>query len=179
MAMNIRGGNGYIEEWVNARLLRDAHLGSIWEGAENLVALDVARAARRERAHETLFADMETRLAGMRDADVRREAEPVGAMIARTRARLEELLAGDTMEREARMARMCDRLAALLCCTLLLQEAEAQRAGDGSYRKLLVAAEYRRRYLDGGDPLEIGTAGVRWLDEVVDWGAVSAEALAE
>jgi acyl-CoA dehydrogenase len=41
MAMNIRGGNGYIEEWVNARLLRDAHLGSIWEGAENVVALDV------------------------------------------------------------------------------------------------------------------------------------------
>src|SRR6266850_231840 len=26
-AMNVRGGNGYIEEWVNARLLRDAYLG--------------------------------------------------------------------------------------------------------------------------------------------------------
>src|SRR3546814_21176419 len=28
-AMEVRGGNGYIEEWVNARLVRDAHLGSI------------------------------------------------------------------------------------------------------------------------------------------------------
>ncbi|MGH2633148.1 MAG: acyl-CoA dehydrogenase family protein, partial [Tepidiformaceae bacterium] len=35
MAMNIRGGNGYIEEWVNAKLVRDSFLGSIWEGAEN------------------------------------------------------------------------------------------------------------------------------------------------
>ncbi len=32
------------------RLLRDAHLGSIWEGTSNIVALDVARAARRAGA---------------------------------------------------------------------------------------------------------------------------------
>ena len=31
-AMEVRGGCGYIEEWPDARLLRDAHLGSIWEG---------------------------------------------------------------------------------------------------------------------------------------------------
>src|SRR6266850_3804061 len=37
-AMNVRGGNGYIEEWVNARLLRDAYLGAIWEGSTNVVA---------------------------------------------------------------------------------------------------------------------------------------------
>jgi len=31
--MNVRGGNGYVEEWVNARLLRDAYLGAIGEGS--------------------------------------------------------------------------------------------------------------------------------------------------
>ncbi|MFI5328945.1 MAG: acyl-CoA dehydrogenase family protein, partial [Candidatus Rokuibacteriota bacterium] len=40
-AMNVRGGNGYVEEWVNPRLLRDAYLGAIWEGSANVVALDV------------------------------------------------------------------------------------------------------------------------------------------
>ncbi|MGH7278137.1 MAG: acyl-CoA dehydrogenase family protein, partial [Candidatus Rokuibacteriota bacterium] len=39
-SMNVRGGNGYIEEWVNARLVRDAYLGAIWEGSTNVVALD-------------------------------------------------------------------------------------------------------------------------------------------
>ena len=58
-AMEVRGGCGYIEEWPDARLLRDAHLGSIWEGTSNVVALDVLRAAAREgsltalRAHVT------------------------------------------------------------------------------------------------------------------------------
>jgi acyl-CoA dehydrogenase len=47
-AMEVRGGCGYIEEWPDPRLLRDAHLGSIWEGTSNIVALDVLRAATRE-----------------------------------------------------------------------------------------------------------------------------------
>jgi hypothetical protein len=49
-AMEVRGGCGYIEEWSDARLLRDAHLGSIWEGTSNIVALDVLRAIRRDDA---------------------------------------------------------------------------------------------------------------------------------
>jgi acyl-CoA dehydrogenase len=53
-AMEVRGGCGYIEEWSDARLLRDAHLGSIWEGTSNIVALDVLRAVRREQVLEPL-----------------------------------------------------------------------------------------------------------------------------
>jgi alkylation response protein AidB-like acyl-CoA dehydrogenase len=47
-AMEVRGGCGYIEEWSDARLVRDAHLSSIWEGTSNIVALDVIRAVKRE-----------------------------------------------------------------------------------------------------------------------------------
>ena len=47
-AMEVRGGCGYIEEWADPRLVRDAHLGSIWEGTSNIVALDVVRAIKRE-----------------------------------------------------------------------------------------------------------------------------------
>ena len=49
-AMEVRGGCGYIEEWSDPRLLRDSHLGSIWEGTSNIVALDVIRAIKRENA---------------------------------------------------------------------------------------------------------------------------------
>ena len=54
--MEVRGGTGYIEEWSDARLVRDAHLGSIWEGTSNIVALDIARAVKREGALEPLRA---------------------------------------------------------------------------------------------------------------------------
>lgn len=62
-AMEVRGGCGYIEEWPDARLLRDAHLGSIWEGTSNVVALDVLRAAARENALEALQAHIRHLLA--------------------------------------------------------------------------------------------------------------------
>lgn len=44
-AMEVRGGNGYIEEWVNPRLVRDAHIGVLWEGTSNINAIDVVRRA--------------------------------------------------------------------------------------------------------------------------------------
>ena len=62
--MEVRGGCGYIEDFPDARLVRDAHLGSIWEGTSNIVALDVLRAAAREGSLEAL----ETHLAALRAA---------------------------------------------------------------------------------------------------------------
>jgi len=56
-AMEVRGGNGYIEEWVNARLVRDAHIGVLWEGTSSINALDIiTRAVGKSRAHRTLEA---------------------------------------------------------------------------------------------------------------------------
>jgi acyl-CoA dehydrogenase len=65
-AMEVRGGCGYIEEWSDARLVRDAHLGSIWEGTSNIVALDVIRAVKREGSLPVLRAHVESLLADPR-----------------------------------------------------------------------------------------------------------------
>ncbi len=62
-AMEVRGGCGYIEEWSDPRLVRDAHLGSIWEGTSNIVALDVIRAIRREDSLTALMAHLQKLLA--------------------------------------------------------------------------------------------------------------------
>jgi acyl-CoA dehydrogenase len=58
-AMEVRGGNGYIEEWVQARLVRDAHIGVLWEGTSNINALDIiTRAVGKSRAHKALQAQL-------------------------------------------------------------------------------------------------------------------------
>src|SRR6266545_4756511 len=62
-ALEMRGGIGYVEEFATARLLRDAHLGSIWEGTGNIVALDaLKRAVGRHGADAALAADLHARL---------------------------------------------------------------------------------------------------------------------
>src|SRR5206468_8140196 len=62
-AMEVRGGNGYIEEWVHPRLVRDAHIGVLWEGTSNINALDIVqRAVGKSRAHRILGAALKRRL---------------------------------------------------------------------------------------------------------------------
>jgi hypothetical protein len=53
------GGNGYIEDWPLARVLRDAQVLSIWEGTSNILVLDSFRAIRKEAGHEMLLAELE------------------------------------------------------------------------------------------------------------------------
>jgi hypothetical protein len=42
--MEALGGNGYIEDWPMAKVLRDAQVLPIWEGTTNVLALDTLRA---------------------------------------------------------------------------------------------------------------------------------------
>jgi putative acyl-CoA dehydrogenase len=54
-AMEVLGGNGYVEDGPIARRFREAPLNSIWEGSGNIMCLDVLRAlSRAPRTHEVL-----------------------------------------------------------------------------------------------------------------------------
>ena len=65
--------------------MRDAHLGSIWEGTSNIVALDVLRAVRREGSLNALELHLRGLLAA---APLHAAARPVfDATLARTLAR--------------------------------------------------------------------------------------------
>jgi putative acyl-CoA dehydrogenase len=46
-AMEVLGGNGYVEESLMPRLYREAPVNSIWEGSGNIMCLDVLRALGR------------------------------------------------------------------------------------------------------------------------------------
>jgi putative acyl-CoA dehydrogenase len=46
-AMEVLGGSGYVEECVMPRLYREVPVNSIWEGAGNIMCLDVLRALER------------------------------------------------------------------------------------------------------------------------------------
>ncbi|TDL31932.1 isovaleryl-CoA dehydrogenase [Jeotgalibacillus sp. S-D1] len=66
-AIELHGGNGYIEEFVAPRLLRDAQVLTVWEGTENILALEVLRLIKKFDAHKLLFEDLTRRLAGVSD----------------------------------------------------------------------------------------------------------------
>ena len=129
--MEVRGGIGYIEDWVNARLVRDAHVGVLWEGTSNIIALDlVARAVGKTGAHRALSALVTKRL------------EAAQALPGTFRRRLAETF--------ARAAAFAERVAAEPAA-----EPSARRAASALYHAtsaVLLAFE-------GAQPGSIGVAG--------------------
>jgi putative acyl-CoA dehydrogenase len=90
-ALECLGGNGYVEESVLPRLFRESPLNSLWEGAGNVNALDVWRAAAREpESVDALLAEIDLAAGG----DTRLDA-------AAKRLR-DELADGDEPEYRAR-----------------------------------------------------------------------------
>ena len=73
-AMELIGGNAYIEESPLPRMLRDAQVLPIWEGTTNIMVLDALRVARKEGGHEILLSRIRRQLP--------REAEEIGAAFA-------------------------------------------------------------------------------------------------
>jgi putative acyl-CoA dehydrogenase len=57
-AMEVLGGNGYIEEGPIARRFRELPLNSIWEGSGNVMCLDVLRAFSREPSTRDALASL-------------------------------------------------------------------------------------------------------------------------
>jgi len=56
-AMEVFGGNGYVEESPMGRLFREAPVNSIWEGSGNVMCLDVLRAVSRNPDDANLVLD--------------------------------------------------------------------------------------------------------------------------
>src|SRR6185369_11059152 len=99
-AMSVRGGNGYIEEWPNGRLLRDAHLGAIWEGTSSVVALDVQRAVLKDGGLEALAGYAGERLAAVSEPAAQEAARELRAAFDDVRRRVDAWPALDDAERE-------------------------------------------------------------------------------
>jgi putative acyl-CoA dehydrogenase len=109
-AMEVLGGNGYVEESGLPRLYRQAPLNSIWEGSGNVIALDVLRAMGR--SSDTLAAvSAEIELA--RGVDIRFDDA-----VKRLHAEL-----GDPDQLPLRARRIAGLLALCLQGSLLLRHA--------------------------------------------------------
>src|SRR5690606_33029630 len=165
-AMEVRGGNGYIEDWVNARLVRDAHIGVLWEGTSNINALDViTRAVAKEAAHKTLHAALQEKLAAPTNLPV---PEPfrarLGGLLDRAVRFAEEAAERPENETLCRMA--AGALYHATTAVLLAWEGSEIGGRGGDARRLLIARMVADHRLSPRDPL--AAANEAWEAEVAD-----------
>jgi alkylation response protein AidB-like acyl-CoA dehydrogenase len=148
-AMEVRGGVGYTEEWSDPRLVRDAHLGSIWEGTSNVVALDVLRAIRREQCLEALLPALNERIERASPAIPRLLAGRLAASLDKS-AEFAHEMATTRSDAHARQAATGLYYA---CAAALLADEGARLGERGDARRLLIAFLAYMHRLAPRDPL--------------------------
>jgi putative acyl-CoA dehydrogenase len=112
-AMEVWGGNGYVETGPMARFYREAPVNSIWEGSGSVMCLDVLRAMEREpEAAQALFAEWQA------DAD----AHPA---LSAALGKLAATLNGPADEREGSARRIAQQIVLIAQATLLVKHAPA------------------------------------------------------
>ena len=153
-AIEIHGGNGYIETWPVARLLRDAQVNTIWEGPDNILCLDVRRGIEQTQAHETLLARLRDAVSVSDDDETTRlvssRIEDLDAAIAAW-AKLDNGSLGGLAE--ARLVPLAQFMGDVYAGALLTEQAAWEREARGTDRKALVARLYAQRYLEDRGPL--------------------------
>ncbi|HZU01754.1 MAG TPA: acyl-CoA dehydrogenase family protein [Ktedonobacteraceae bacterium] len=174
-ALEMRGGNGYVEDWVNARMLRDAIVNVVWEGSSNVIVLDVLRAMEREKAGDRLFPLLHQRLQALEHPHVVPLAQQVQTHLQQLAERLLRLSSLDAEHAQLPLRGLIERMAQLTILTLLLEQAEAELArvveGTGR-RKLLVAQLYLRRHVSvhpDGWAADEDTTALDYFDALVGW----------
>ncbi|WP_232071254.1 isovaleryl-CoA dehydrogenase [Paraburkholderia pallida] len=130
-AMEVWGGNGYVEEGPMARFYREAPVNSIWEGSGNVMCLDVLRALERDAdAAQMLFLAW------------RREAAGHAALSAAL-DRLSALLNGAPGSREASARHIAQQI-------VLIAQGMLLRAGPPEVAEAFIATRLDEHDADCG-----------------------------
>ncbi|MBT8002615.1 MAG: DNA alkylation response protein, partial [Rhodospirillales bacterium] len=153
-AMEVRGGNGYIEDWVNPRLIRDAQVGLLWEGTSNINALDIiTRAIAKVRAHHTLSDVLTKKLADAPKLSGQFKGL-LQAQVDRAVAFAESVAGDPAQEDKGRMA--AGALYHATSAVLLAWEGATVGALGGDARRLLLARLVVDHNLLPQDPMAPG-----------------------
>ena len=176
-AMEVRGGNGFIEDWPNSRMLRDVSVHAIWEGPGNIMALDVLRALAHGAGPDFL-ADLERRSENVATGGAMAPLAP--ALMEHTR-RVERDIAMlaqlDPDAQQLPMRRLARRMAMLAIGSRLAEQAREHAAETGSGRLSWLAARYLAR-LGGENAVAALADDATWLahaEPLLYGGAVPAE----
>jgi alkylation response protein AidB-like acyl-CoA dehydrogenase len=149
--MEVRGGNGFIEDWPDARLLRDVYVHAIWEGSGNVIALDVQRAIEHG-ALPGYLGDTERRAEAVSSGGA---VAPLGGVLIDALQRVDVQLralhdSGDPDARQLPLRRIARRMATLAIGARLAEQANQFAADTGSGRLGWIASRYLSRL--GGEP---------------------------
>ncbi|MFB6125595.1 MAG: acyl-CoA dehydrogenase family protein [Halanaeroarchaeum sp.] len=164
-AMEIQGGNGYVDDFVTHRLLRDAQALPIWEGTANILSLDVLRTMEKEAAHEALLPLVTEHLDTVKHPALGALVPVVESQFESLQAALLSLAAADDDRAQYEAKRLTEYVFDVVTAARLLAVAQDELDEYDDGRKALVARAFVESALVDRDDRGITDDGAFALEQ--------------
>jgi acyl-CoA dehydrogenase len=181
-AIEVHGGNGYIEEYVTPRLLRDAQVTTVWEGTSNILALDLLRVMKKENSHIHFLEMIRERMAVWKQPLSQPFARLLESELELLQENLSYLMQQPYDYLTYKLKPLADHMIDIYSLTCIVSEADDQLSHDGNARKYLLAHLYVKKHMQ--PPVKRGIQDdpmldVRFFPHLVHYRQVRADELEE
>lgn len=140
-ALELHGGNGYIEEYVTPRLLRDAIVNPVWEGTANIQSLEILKTLQKT-GEEPFMKDLFQTLQRITHPKL----QQVKGKLMKEANRVEELithvLQQSNYEQSALAKKLTDFMYDIYAGVHLLEEAQYDSNELADERRMLIAEQW-------------------------------------
>ncbi|WP_349410839.1 acyl-CoA dehydrogenase family protein [Pseudalkalibacillus sp. SCS-8] len=135
-AIEMHGGNGYIEDFVTPRLLRDAQVLTVWEGTANILGLEVLKLTNRYKADQIFVTYLRKLMTGLPD-HITPYTDDIESGLEHLHETLTHVQRLEPDHQTYHSKRIANLMADLYLSVSAMKEAEM-----GGERKLLVARQF-------------------------------------
>ena len=169
MAVSNLGGYGYISDFPVERLLRDAKITTIYEGTNNMMALDIQRSIAKESTLDVLIEDIKSHLEAVTNGSLIPFKDLVFQGVESIHSARENILNSedpDTAQQiEAR--RFAELLIQVYEAGLMLEEAQYLIDRENDWRKAVMAMKYiSDKFPHSTQPITGQMLSVKYFDSI-------------
>ncbi len=143
-ALGLIGGNGYTEDYPIARLYRDVMVLPVWEGPEQIQALELLRLISSQVPGAEIFVRRLDEIGAKLPEEMSRDKERLGALRDGMAESLTRLQSADDADKEASADSFLHRMSDTLCYALLCEHAAWELSGTGESALLPICDGYYR-----------------------------------
>lgn len=160
-AIELHGGNGYIEDFVTPRLLRDAQVLTVWEGTENILGLEVVRLISRYNADIIYIKEMNKKLEKIKASKLKTHVEKKLEEIKQTFETFKQL---DYAEQTFESKRLAEEMTYIYEAIVSLDLANKHGSKYEKIAEIYIESTWNLRQI--GDKMKT----VEHFNDIIDYG---------
>ncbi|WP_088014153.1 acyl-CoA dehydrogenase family protein [Gottfriedia acidiceleris] len=160
-AIEMHGGNGYIEDFVTPRLLRDAQVLTVWEGTANILGLEILRLFKKMNGYKVFKLFIEEKLLDIPQTLVN-EGEIIKKKLDELNETIHYMLTLDANTQTYYVKKIANKMADIVEAATALEDAK-----DHNRKEYIAKVIIHERYFK--DEINKEQIHLKYFDEIVGY----------